>query len=238
MSDTPDDEHRKRAEYEADKMDFALDAGMNRLASLRGKAIAEFASLEHILCLLFADFTGISEKAASIIFFEALSVNKNTAKVFKAMLKLKHGETYSVFWNSLEKRIAELVSIRNEIVHHTAWGVAFDDGQANIGLMPPTGLYSVTAFEKATKERVKWLSEKGLSDFIEKCSFMWGVCYAFHRFLSPYPYSGDDPAKQPPWPEIFQRRVDYPAPKNHPVLHAFHTLEGQHLPSQESPQPQ
>jgi len=193
----------------------------------RGRAIAAYASVEQSLCSLFCILSRSETDVASLIFFRFTNP-RVIGEILDALLRKRHGETYSPFWNSLDKNIRQLVDIRNHVVH---WSVTtrWDDGHyAGIRLIPQDHLN--------LKPTMQDVNTEALLEFISKCAFIYRLCDIFCFFLQPdfeYHLPGE---RVETWREIFQQPIVYPPPNTHPLYPKPKAPETQHPPSLESPQ--
>src|SRR4051794_30862433 len=89
---------------------------------VRAAAIQSYADLEQGTCRLFAHLTGLSDRVAGIIFFK-LSNARSRLAILERLKRLKYGNTFSLYFNSLTKEIQRLDGTRNNIVHwsHRHW---------------------------------------------------------------------------------------------------------------------
>ncbi|MGA2232306.1 MAG: hypothetical protein ABSH22_15520 [Tepidisphaeraceae bacterium] len=197
--------------------------------AIRGHAIQAYANVEQALCSLFAVFAEIEIKTAAVVFFR-ITNPRVVGEILDGLLTNQYGDGYSVFWNSLDKMIRDLVTTRNKVVH---WNVSMfvnSDGYAGVALIPPD-FYNVAAGGLPT------LNASQLTDFIEKCGFVSRLCNMFHLFLLPQVLSTWPRDEVQTWRGIFQQRVVYPPPNNHPLFPKPKAPGSPPPPSPESPLP-
>ena len=202
-----------------------------RFWALRGRAIAEYSQIETTLCFLLSSFSGMQMTFASSVFFSVTS-SRDVATMLNKLMKKRHGETYKVFWTTLKREIQELTHLRNKIVHWHIVQFSRADGAGGISLMQ-TDVYNLNNVSETTMDSVQ------LADFIDRCSFIWRLCFEFHRFLDPRmaAYMGDEETLRT-WRDIFQSRVVYPPPSTHPLFPTYKVPETRLPPSPPSPQSQ
>src|SRR5258708_2236288 len=109
----------------------------------RGKAIQAYATLEQSLCLLFAHLGNLSQDVAPLIFFKITSQDVRN-KIIEKLMKLKYGDKYNLFSNSLFAQLRPIDIQRNCIVHwHALQTVGANDaGETTcvVSLKPPAAL--------------------------------------------------------------------------------------------------
>ena len=193
----------------------------------RGRAIQAYASLEQSLCSLLAKFGGINESVASVIFFKITS-SRARDSILEKLLKKQHGATYSVFWNSVTKRVDRISQDRNQIVHWNAAVVVTDNG-LEMQLIPPNH------WEFRLDSPV--LRVDDLADFITECSFLGQLCNKFRMFLGPELAACLNSEQLQTWTDIFQQPLVYPPPSTHPLCQTTPAPETPPPPSPQSQPP-
>jgi hypothetical protein len=172
----------------------------------RGRAIQEYAELEQALCSLFACLSDIKPDTVGIIFFR-ITNSRVRDVILEKLLKKKHGNTYSIFWNSFIKLIDQISRRRNEIVH---WNALMTFGSEYfISLRPP----NFWAWEVGTPE----IKTDGLLEFIDKCKFFTSLCNSFEAFITPEIRERSDQGQVQTWHDIFQQETIYPPLNTHPL---------------------
>jgi hypothetical protein len=178
----------------------------DQLWATRGKAVQAYAKLEQVLCQLFADVSGTTLQIAAIVFFRIASASTRN-DILEKLIKLRHGDKFNLFWNSVFKAMRPLDNERNAVVH---WCVVsqmeFSHGAKSdliIALRPPT--YWSTFDDSAPQ-----ITNSDLLQFTRKCGFYEAVIGTFCSVTS---------ASQPPavsaetiaaWLGIFQQPLIYP----------------------------
>jgi hypothetical protein len=171
----------------------------------RAVSIARYAMLENSLAQLFAYLMGVQPDMAGIVFFRINNSRARNAAI-ERLLKKKHGNTYSIFWNSLDKHLRSLDGDRNNVVHwQTSTTISVDtvpQSTVVLNLVPPN-------FWDRT-ESTPAISIGDLHDFILKCDFVSRLVNVFWWKISG---SDIDSALL----DIFQQPVEYPPHNTHPL---------------------
>lgn len=193
--------------------------------SARGRAIQAYASVEQSLCRVFSYLSGMPFDVASIIFFKI--VNAGTLHgMMEKMLKKKHKNTYSLFWNSFQKILKnELTERRNHIVHWNAV-TALDGGGHTLKLMPAD--FANYNFRESDPSPIV---TSDLLEFIEKCNFFARLLSTFDMVHQTEVTQHLDTAQLQAWREIFLQPVIYPPPSTHPLCQKQPTPGNQPPPS-------
>jgi hypothetical protein len=174
----------------------------------RGKAIQSYAMLEQSLSLLLADLGNMSPDAASIIFYR-ISNTDSRSKILEKLLRKKHGNQFNLFWNAYFTELRQINIKRNEIVH---WLCAMNV-KINTQNMMIIGITLIHPSSLGNKEPPNQITSNHLLDFAAKCDVFARLCAMFCGVTSGR-FAGDA-AK--PWLDIFQQRLVYPLPADHPL---------------------
>jgi hypothetical protein len=192
--------------------------------ALRGRAMAAYASVEQMLCQTFSHLSGMEINSASLVFYAL--VNSKLGKVLDVFMNRKYSDKYSVFWDSLTKEIRGLVPTRNLLAHNTEATFSTKDGRMGYVLIPADSWN----FQPGIHPEIDAV---GLTEFIDRCVFLWKLCGEFIFFLRANEGSDWPLEKQSTWRDIFQQQVIYPPPHNHPLSPNWKAPEIQHPPSPE-----
>lgn len=173
----------------------------------RAMAISHYAMLENSLSRLYSHLMGVAEDIAGIAFFRINNARSRSA-ILERLLKKKYGDTYNLFWNSLEKHLRNLDGTRNNVVHwatETYMNVDLPPGQqvTSLKLAPPN-------FWDKT-ENTSDMTIDALYDFIVKCDFFTRSINVFILTIS-----GTQKVSQI-WRDICLQPINYPPPDNHPL---------------------
>lgn len=161
---------------------------------------------EAALANLFAHLMGARIDFAGVPFFRINNARSRNA-ILSRLLKKKHGTSYNVYWNSLEKLIQQLDHDRNCIVHWAAETTITTDRPppdqiVGYRLVPPN-------YMDRTEETPDITLEK-LYDFILRCDF-------FERSVNILTFTISDHVPSESWKALCQLPVVYPPAENHPL---------------------
>jgi hypothetical protein len=194
-------------------LDKAMEkAAQDELWAIRGRAIQSWATLEQALCNVFSMVAGLRRDIGGIIFFRIVNTPARDA-ILEDLLKIKFGDRFNLFWNSVLKALKEISGKRNQIVH---WNAI-----SNIG-SDASGELTVEVFLRPPKS---WgydplapvVKTQDLKDFMAKCDFYTRACNGFYALMKA-PVAGDvviPEEHRKPWVDIFQEPLSYPPPSNH-----------------------
>jgi hypothetical protein len=212
-----------------DPKEFVLRNGNGDFWAIRGHAIQVYANLEDSLCHLFSVLTGTNQGVASIIFYKVVNAGVRDSIIEKIMKK-KHGDSYTTFWNSFLKVIRRVTETRNHIVH---WHVVNFVGPPihDVALVQPPNIWELE-FENPSP-----LTVTNMMDFIEECCFAVQLCNMFRAMLDPVSLERLrlTSEQEQTWHDIFQQPVAYPPLGNHPLCQKPTEHETQLPPSPELP---
>jgi hypothetical protein len=196
-----------------DLIEAVRNVDENAFWAMRGLAIQAYASLEQAECDIFTHLSGTTREVSGIIFFR---INNASARlnIIEKLFRIRFGEQYNQFRNSLLKELRPIDAERNEIVHWNSIHKVFqaEDGKARaeLYLYPP----AVWDFEPTTPTK----SKGDMAEFVGKCDFYRTLIQQFCVFAI-------DPVKDPsfedarrPWLDIFQQPITYPPPSTHPLF--------------------
>ena len=178
----------------------------------RGKAIQAYASLEQSLCTLFAHLGTIPPTVAGIIFFRISSTDVRN-RILEKLFRLKHRETYNLFFNSFLKQLHPIDLKRNEIVH---WNALNSVGSNEAGEMTSVVTLKPPA-DRGFDPNKPTITTQDLIDFSNKCDFYARLCNMFYVVDSGITKNAPD-FDMKPWLDIFQQPIIYPPPATHPLL--------------------
>jgi hypothetical protein len=173
----------------------------------RGKAIQNYALLEHALSDLLSALSGTDVAVGATIFYKITSTSARSA-IMEKLLKRKHQSTYSAFWNGYLKALRPIVIKRNEIVHWLSFALAELDslGTLNCGviLVPP----AYHDFSKSTPH----LTLADLTLFTTQCDELSRLCNLFNwsTHHSEFKHPQLDALR-----DIFLQPLIYPLPEDH-----------------------
>jgi len=186
--------------------------------ALRGKAIQEYAMLEHSLFNMFYRLAGMDMKSAGVIFFRVVSTRARNAMI-EDLYRQKFGDEMNLFRNSLLRMLRCLDEDRNKIVH---WCAVLHQE------LGPRGIVREFRLEKPQywdfNENSPYYTREHIGHFISRCHFLCRVCYMFAMLMIPAPTSAHSDIHQDDeraWRDIFQQPIVYPPPDSHPI---FRTL--------------
>ena len=215
MTDHPDDDEVQRA------LDAELDAGAEKLITIRGYAINAYAGVEAQLNNLFSWLLDTHQDVSSLIFYRVANTRSRNA-MMQDLIKRKCGDTYKVYWASMFKFISKLDRKRNEIVH---W---------HFGALDPTAIMPALANPKSgfglTGEPIVTMAE--IDDFIRKCDFVSQSLGVFWMIQGGgLTLTADD--GEHTWRGTFLLSVVYPPPEAHPLHRMMQKYRTRPLPSPE-----
>lgn len=191
--------------------DYTADidnANRNDLRLLRGLAIEVYASVEHSLCSLMSRLTGMTPEITGIIFFKITSADVRD-KIIERLLKVKKGDEFNPFWNSVQKMLKDLANKRNNIVHWSAIHEEKSDGTTSTWLTPGPSIFTfdwdTTTFKPSE-----------VVEFSYKCNFLSALINIFADML------GGIRGQVPEtlwlkWNAIIREPVMYPPSETHPL---------------------
>ncbi len=175
----------------------------------RSKAIVAYATLEHVLCQLFAVLTEMKAEIAATVFFK-ITAYRVRDEILEKTLKKKHGARFSIFWNSLRKQIDQVSRTRNEIVHWLMANQIAPDWTIDVVLTPP----NIWNHEpQKNKFRVD-----DLNDYAARCRLLAFTCQVFVMFITPSLNANWSKEQVETWSDIFQKELPYPIPDTHPLF--------------------
>jgi hypothetical protein len=141
-------------------------ASQHQIWATRSRAIQAYAKLEQELCRLFAITSGVTPEVAGIIFFRIASASARN-DILDKLVKLRYGNQYNLFWNSVFRALRLMDLKRNEIVH---WLILTEtvfyqgEGDFSIALRHPR------YWRTPTLDAPKW-TNRHLLNFRKKCDF-------------------------------------------------------------------
>ncbi len=97
-------------------------AAERKLQIARAKAIQSYADLEQALCELFSYLSDTNPQVAGTIYFK-ITASRARSDILAKLLRMKHKDTYNLFFNSLIKMVAEIDGERNNIIHWHIQGI-------------------------------------------------------------------------------------------------------------------
>jgi len=204
--------------------------------ALRGRAIQAYAGLESSLCGFFSELTGMARQASPIVFYKITNA-KVVVEILQDLLTLKNQSEYAAFWSSLKKMLHQVIQQRNEIVHWTTVGfLGAAPGRPKTILMKTASLASFrpTPADQnadAVAEAIanQQITPTQIVNFTNKVLFLAHLCSMFTMEVSGVLSGPTDQS----WREIFQKPIEYPPPKGHPLNTSPETPERQPPASQE-----
>jgi hypothetical protein len=93
-----------------------LNTATRKLQIARADAIQSYTGLEQTLCELFSYLSDTNPAVAGTIFFRLTNASSRSDILHKLM-RMKHGDEYRLFFNSVLKLVRLMDGIRNEIIH-------------------------------------------------------------------------------------------------------------------------
>lgn len=181
----------------------------------RGKAIQAYATLEQSLCQLFVALGNIPKDVAPVIFFRITSQDVRN-KILEKLARIRHGDKYNLFFNSLFKQLHTVDGDRNGIVHwHAVQTVGANEaGQTTVAmsLKPPASLNVARMEDFANAPE---FTTQLLIEFINKCVFYSRLMNMFWMVTSGVADATPGFDKQR-WLDTFQQPIVYPPPPTHP----------------------
>ena len=185
-------------------------AETDQIWAIRGKAIQAYATLEQSLCSLFAALGDMQSDVAGIIFFKITSTSSRT-RILEKLFKLKHGDDFNIFRNSLLAHLSPIDQKRNEIVHWNAVNTVGSDASGNM-----TCVVSLVPAASWGINNESSLTIPDLIAFHKKCDI-------FARLINMFVFTvhfGKDAQgfDRTPWLDIFAQPITYPLPEGHPLL--------------------
>jgi hypothetical protein len=185
---------------------------------LRAKALQVYANLEQSMFNLFTFLSRTDGKTAGIIFFKVTNTNARNA-ILEKLFKNFFGDAHNLFRNSLIAHLPAIDNRRNEIVHwNTVNNAAANEAGetvVEVTLKPP----SHWGWTEETPE----LKAHHLVEFIVKCDFYARLCNMFYLVHCLNPPSMNEDERQP-WLDIFVRPIQYPPPRDHPLVRKLRAL--------------
>lgn len=169
----------------------------------RASAIEHYANIEQVLASLCAYLMGVTVDIAGIPFFKINNARARLAMLDR-LLKKKHGDTYNIFWNSLNKQLNPISEKRNLIVHWITKKTVTSNNDRY------SSLVGANYWDRTEHSPEILLNE--IYDFIIKCHFYYHLIQHFHWVISGLPKKIDES-----WPKICQQQIIYPPPKTHPL---------------------
>lgn len=165
----------------------------------RAEAIQGYANLEQNLCELFSYVSDTNPVVAGTIFFRLTNTRSRLA-IINSLIRLKHQNTYNLFWNSVDKMLKDLDSDRNSIVHwHMAVNMATDSKAVHVAefILGPPNFW-------ARDENTPQFNITDITEFTMKCGFVSDALRNFVNHLNHRTPVGR------PLPDIFHQALAYP----------------------------
>jgi hypothetical protein len=159
--------------------------------------------LERMLALLFSKLLGANEQKSYIV-FAALQNYRSRREILTRLMSETYGNRYKIFFKTLMAQLTNVESNRNKIVH---W-IVLTSRRGRKPIDPET---DVNLHEHPNMYGDKKLSKKDVEAFTEYADFV--------RILVYYLNYGSEIDEDGKWRQIFNQRVVYPPPKDHPILH-------------------
>jgi hypothetical protein len=178
---------------------------ISELNAVRGAAIQSYARLEQSLCGMFAYLAGVTDQIAGIIFFKMVNARSRIA-VLERLKRLKHGDEFNLYFNSIMAEAGRLDGLRNQLIHwHTVHSVAATKAgnDWDVFLSPPNfwdfGINSPT------------MTLDNIREFDDRCDvFSRGL-----NMLKRYWLNQESAAS---WRDRFEQPLVYPLPEGHPLI--------------------
>jgi hypothetical protein len=169
----------------------------------RASAIEQYAHLEHILFSLYVflenkNFEEVGEK------YHSLDAQSRLVHIGK-QLKLRFGEKYNIFWESLFEHLKQLPTRRNLIVHWTIVKTSTSDGVSWSSLKP------ISKWDKYFFGRELFL--KDILQFTMATNFFYHLIQNFIWVISK-----SSKKIHSKWKETFQFAIVLPVPETHPLF--------------------
>jgi hypothetical protein len=193
----------------------------NHFSVIRAKALNTYADLERMLAILFNKLLGADDEIKSYIVFSAIINYRSRRELLTRLMKQTYGDKYKAFFKTLMAHLAAVESDRNKIVHwialtsHTG-GKTFDP-KTDINLHEHPNMYGD-----------RTMSQKDIENFTERADFIRLLAFYFGVYLK----YGNDMDEGGSWRNIFQQRVEYPPPTDHPLSQMRTKPQGWPPPSQ------
>jgi len=194
---------------------------------LRGQAIGAHTSVELNLCNLFQYLLRTDLETAGIVFYAIQNARIRNTTIEK-LLKLRHGDDFSFFWNSWRKECKKIDDQRNSIAH---WLLSttkqIKDG---VWQPPESALKHPTYRTKGDWHPVEKYTAQRLSDFADECYDLAFAIRLFHGYLADGDLQGREPE---PLHDIFRQPIIYPIPSDSPLSRIWQKPETPPPPSGE-----
>jgi hypothetical protein len=148
----------------------------DKLLGAIGSAVKAYTSVEAAQSALLAELLGLGRPEAGVVFFTIQNVRSRN-EMYGALLELKYGKRFSVFWDSCSDYLNKLAVFRNALVHwHPMLVITVsplgDPSEAEPGLRNPM------------PGRRGSLKENDLEPFESDCIFIREALFAFRNHLS------------------------------------------------------
>ena len=200
--------------------------GKQTIQLLRGQAIGAHAILEMHLCNLFHHLLKTDLEAAGIAFYSVKNARQRNGMI-EELLELRHGNAYSLFWNSWKTKCQQIDGRRNSIAH---WIMSTSHKiEGAIAQPPKTTLKRPTCRTSGNWHPISEITEQGLENFIEECEDLAFIIRLFHEYLADGDLRGREPQTLH---DIFQQPITYPIPSDSPLSRNYTIPENPPPPSQ------
>ena len=182
---------------------------LNEFSIVRAKAINVYADLERSLAMLFETLLGTNSRKSFAVFASILTIQSHL-NLTRTLLKLEHGDSYDIFFDSLCEKLSGVSNVRNRIVHwivlqSTTGGRPFKPNK-DIFLNEHPNIYAEGKFYKHE-----------IVDFSKQADFYRLLVFYFDLYLKhPDSLASGNPGRRP-WSDIFSEKVTYPLALDHPL---------------------
>jgi hypothetical protein len=173
-----------------------------KLQLARAEAIQSYADLEQALCALFSYVSDTNPQVAGTIYFK-ITNSRARSDILAKLLRMKHKDTYNLFFNSLNKMIGEIDGKRNSVIHWHMLGIG-DSGRRGqprfreMVLLPPN-FWTID-------ENTPSYNISSLNQFKTQCDYLAWATNSFVNKLNRREVLGVAS------PDIFQQPLNYPPP--------------------------
>lgn len=187
----------------------------------RASAIEQYAHYEYVLFRLYVYLSNDTEENLGDFYFNKLNAQSKLDYIDK-VLKLKHGNTYDLFWSSFYEHVKELPKRRNLIVH---WTVTHTLEVHNLINKHPSSNPSVITVASNSYTKLKALGEwdkdnLGRELYLEDVLQFTMACNLFFHLVQHFIWIASDSPKvlDAAWKDVFKSTVVLPITENHPLF--------------------